>query len=212
MELFSDFERTAELSELRRLSLFEAFDQAPYAGAATFREMCNDWFSRFPSSERVDLKGRFTSSDDDVHKSAWFELLLHEPLLRLRLTTVVHPEVTHTTKRPDFLGSGKDRRFFLEAVAVSATADRRRVTAAEETVFGWIDETLQSFSSFLTLPGNSPASHERQASCRRSESSWTATIELRSTSRSKTASGARPKRFVLENGALRSSCTQIQPV
>ena len=47
------------------------------------RELLEAWLSRYPTSVQTDLCGRFRSPDDTPHRSAFFELFLHELLLRL---------------------------------------------------------------------------------------------------------------------------------
>src|SRR5919202_5698397 len=47
------------------------------------RELLEAWLSRYPTSVQTDLCGRFRSPDDTLHRSAFFELFLHELLLRL---------------------------------------------------------------------------------------------------------------------------------
>jgi hypothetical protein len=74
--------------------------------------------SRYPAEERDELIARLRSENESHFRSASFEVLLHEGLLRLGFTLTVHPDPeTDVKRRPDFLVRAEDgTEFFLEAV------------------------------------------------------------------------------------------------
>ena len=74
--------------------------------------------AQLPVEERDDIIARLQSENEVNFRSASFEVLLHEGLLRLGFTLTVHPDPeTGVAKRPDFLVRAKDgTEFFLEAV------------------------------------------------------------------------------------------------
>lgn len=87
---------------------------------AIVRAHLEDWFTRYPSGHQNDLRGRFRSPDDVQHRGAFFELFLHEMLLRLACSIEIHPEVPGTSKRPEFrVTSLNGSQFYLEAKVVN---------------------------------------------------------------------------------------------
>jgi len=74
------------------------------------------WLGHYPEKERPDLVSRLRDSNRIGHLSAFFEVALHESLLRLGYEVEVHPVLGHTSKRPDFLVETESGfRFYLEA-------------------------------------------------------------------------------------------------
>ena len=63
--------------------------------ANLIRALLEAWFSRYPPAEAADLRARFRSSNDLQHHSAFFELFVHELLLKLGLHPQIHPTRRH---------------------------------------------------------------------------------------------------------------------
>ncbi len=94
------------------------------------------------------LKGHFRS---DFH-AAFFELLLHQLLVQTGYAVEVEPEISHSTKRPDFLATKGPTRFYLEAgVATDKTDEERRADAAEDAFVGEINKNLSSPNFFVGI-------------------------------------------------------------
>lgn len=104
--------------------------------ANLIRALLEVWFSRYPQAEAVDLRARFRSSNDLQHSSAFFELFLHELLLRLGLYPQIHPAVPlTTTRRPDFvIKSPLSKSFYMEAVVASNTSEDKYAARARMNV------------------------------------------------------------------------------
>lgn len=88
-------------------------------GVAAARNVLEDWFSHYaaePHKERLDLRSRFRNRDRHQHRSAFFELYVHELLRRAGYEIESHPETTRTT-HPDYkvLRNGQPR-FYLEVI------------------------------------------------------------------------------------------------
>jgi hypothetical protein len=132
---------------MRRMRLFDAIRRhdegpRPYAqpdfeylnisarpGVEAIRATLEHWFSRYPKAGRAELSSRFRS-DNLHHRSAFFELFLHELLLRFGCKIGLHPELPGTTRRPDFVVTSQNgERFYLEAVL--ATDQSKEEMAAE---------------------------------------------------------------------------------
>ena len=66
-------------------------NRSSWEGVRSIRDLLESWFSRYPKGHPADLRGRFRSADDSNHRSAFFELFLHEVLYRLACHPLVHP-------------------------------------------------------------------------------------------------------------------------
>lgn len=114
------------------------------------RTVLEDWFSRYPEAHRKDFYGRLRSSDDTQHRSAFFELFLHELLVRLRCRVEIHPSVAGTSKSPDFLvESNIGGLFYLEAVVASGESREEASTRAISSRLHDILDRLDSPNFFI---------------------------------------------------------------
>ena len=107
----------------------------------------NRWTERYPSIELPELQTRLRSADDDQHKSAFFELSLHELLLQSDYEVRSHPTVIGSPKTPDFLvTSATGESFYIEAALVTDTP-RHEVAAGRRRsrVLDAIDEIESEF-------------------------------------------------------------------
>lgn len=111
---------------------FDYLNSSGRVEAAAVRELIDSWLARYPAANLPDMIRRLRSRDDILHRSAFFELLLHELLLRRGFTIVeIEPQLP-SGKAPDFLVEAPDgSRFYLEATLasgldnVAAGANRR---------------------------------------------------------------------------------------
>ncbi len=127
------------------------------------REVLEAWFSHYPEVGRADLRGRFRSPSNNQHRSAFFELLLHELLSRLNCRVTIHPTPpTGITRCPDFLvepDSGEP--FYLEAVVAT---DESAMEAAGQARMNAVYDVLDQMESpnvfigirFRGAPATSP--------------------------------------------------------
>jgi hypothetical protein len=82
------------------------------------RQELETWFSRYPDAAKGNILRRFQSDDKIEHHSAFFELYIHELLIRLgHKVEIPHPEPGASPRRaPDFLATSQDgNRFYVEA-------------------------------------------------------------------------------------------------
>jgi hypothetical protein len=131
MKLFADFRRTDAATLQYGETQFNFLSRCALPEYDRIRAKLDEWFSTYPASGKDELADRFRGIDRIAHSSAFFELLLHQFLLQLGCTIELHPELGHTTKRPDFLvDDGNGSRFVLEATIADdgkqAMADARR--------------------------------------------------------------------------------------
>lgn len=93
---------------------FEFYDRVDQPFHAEVRRLTNDWFSRFPEGvDKHDLACRLRS-DDIRHVSAFWELWIHEFLLRIGATVTIHPDCPDGRRR-DFRVEREGEAFYLEA-------------------------------------------------------------------------------------------------
>jgi len=83
------------------------------------RDLVEEWFSRLCADAQADVRGRLRSRDDRQSKGAFFELYLHECLLRMDYAVTCHPEVGGTSRRPDFLAEKDGSAVYIEARSAS---------------------------------------------------------------------------------------------
>jgi hypothetical protein len=118
-------------------SYFSYLNRSARKSADAVRQLLEDWVDRYPESHRGGLVARLRSPDDDVHLSAFFELALHELLIKTGcLILEVEPRLSNSPRSPDFLVEDPDgARFYLEAVLATGrskeeTSRQRRLSAA----------------------------------------------------------------------------------
>lgn len=118
MKLFDEVNRDYTGVALYAEPEFIYLNRSARPEANTIRKFLEDWFSHYPGEACADIRGRFRSTNDFQHRSAFFELLIHGLLLRLGCFPYIHPCLGHITSRhPDFLvESPHADRFYIEAV------------------------------------------------------------------------------------------------
>ncbi len=84
---------------------------------ARVRGVLNEWFDRYPDSDKNRLKGDFLSSRPQQHHAAFFELFVHEFLVRNSWEVSVHPPIEGTSKVPDFFCTKDGISLYVEARA-----------------------------------------------------------------------------------------------
>ena len=101
--------------------LYPFLNRSSWPECVRARALCADWFAHYPRDHRKSMRRRFTSNRDEDHRSAYFELLLHEAVRRLGGNLTVEPSVAGTDKTPDFRVELGGTRFYLEAMVNHAT-------------------------------------------------------------------------------------------
>jgi hypothetical protein len=125
--IFDNIDRTTSGAASRISSAFNYLNTSSRTEAARVRALVDDLFHRYPANDQDDLKRRLRSLDNITHASAFFELVLHELLLRSDCKIVaVEPDVPDSQKKPDFLVQAPTgEQFYLEATLATgrSTAD-----------------------------------------------------------------------------------------
>jgi len=135
------------------LSHFDYLNTSDRPEAERVRGLIDEWLARYAASDRDRLRDRLRSIDDIGHLGAFFELALHELLIRAGFRIVaVEPAVERSRRVPDFLVETSDGgRFFLEATLATGrsqagAAAQRRLDQAFKTI-----DSVPSPDFFLSL-------------------------------------------------------------
>ena len=100
MRLFDDVPRSMG-PRASNSTTWEFLNLSSAPDVALVREELERWFARYPDAERRELAARFRTENGGDTLAPFFELFLHELLLRLGCSIEVHPSVpvsyTHLT-------------------------------------------------------------------------------------------------------------------
>lgn len=121
VNIFSAVERTDPSPAGHRESHFEFINRVAGPFWDQVRVLIEEWFSRLCPGAQADVRARLRSRDNRQSKGAFFELYLHECLLRMGYTVTCHPEVDGTRRRPDFLAEKDGSAIYVEARSASSS-------------------------------------------------------------------------------------------
>ncbi|ODR94128.1 hypothetical protein AUC70_11235 [Methyloceanibacter stevinii] len=102
--------------------------------------MVNAWLSALPAPDQQELIARMRRGSDREFDSGIVELVVHTLLVRLGFEVEVHPQLSHTSRRPDFLAklADTDQHIFVEVTTMNpperTTAERNREDMLFETI------------------------------------------------------------------------------
>ncbi len=153
MRLFDEMERNDhELAQYAE-PLFAYLNRTARVEFATIRRELEEWFARYPASNQAELRARFRSHIDSQHQAAFFELFLHELLLRLGCQVTVHPTVLSVARTPDFLvKSPEGEAFYVEAtIATNESAAEAAARARINAVYDALNRRVDSPDFFLWI-------------------------------------------------------------
>lgn len=135
------------------VSHFDYLNSSDRVEAARVRAAVEEMFSRYPAAAQDGLRHRLRSIDDNTHLGAFFELALHDIVLRAGCTVLaVEPDLEGTPRSPDFLvETPQGQRFYLEATLAtgrsrSGEGAERRLREALQAI-----DSVQSPDFFLDL-------------------------------------------------------------
>jgi hypothetical protein len=114
---------------------WDFLDRVDDPSFARVRRAMDRWWSRYPSEERADLRGRLECGDNSQFHAAWFELYLHAVHEGLGFDVSVHPDLEGIGTHPDFRLDRDGRiQAFLEATVVGDGVDAGRVARRARTL------------------------------------------------------------------------------
>lgn len=125
MELFTDKIRTNTTYAVPGEPTYSFLNRSALPEFVPVREKLNAWFAHYPEDEQYELKKRLQTQRQ--FDDAFFELYVHEFFYRRGFHLSVHPELTTTTKQPDFFVSkANTTAFYLEVKVVHDESDHER--------------------------------------------------------------------------------------
>lgn len=144
---------------------FEFYDRCSNEIIGAVRARLESWFARYPEGrDRNDLLGRFRSGDRRHWNSAFWELYIHEALLRFGFVVEPHPNLDGVASRIDFLATCGEERVYVECVTLGRADDelaRRNGVAALQASLDrsglhdhWLDLEIDAY-------GPAPIPHGR---------------------------------------------------
>ena len=153
MKLFDEISRTDLGPAGYAESDYSFLNRTARSEFAQVRDVLETWFTKYPLVEQVDLSARFRSNINHQHQAAFFELFLHELLLRLDCQITIHPTIAGTSKVPDFLANPRiASRFYVEAtVATNKSTTQNAAEARENAAYDALNKLIESPNFFLAL-------------------------------------------------------------
>lgn len=149
VDLFDAVERTDKGPMRYSEDRFGYYNRSARPPVGRIRSLLQRWFDRYPGPHQAELRTRFRTDFD----AAFYELFMHELVLRLGYTTEVHPVIDPgATRRPDFLvRSDSGYQFLLECTLARDESEeeegRRKV---QEVLLDSINQ-LQSTNFMLDV-------------------------------------------------------------
>ncbi|WP_141856219.1 hypothetical protein [Kribbella jejuensis] len=150
MSVFSIIARTDPSEAAHGESQFQYLDRVAGRYWDQVRDLIEDWFSRLCTDAQKDVRGRLRDRDDRQFTGAFFELYLHECLLRMGYAVTCHPKVEGTTRRPDFLAQKDSTSIYFEARSTSLSDIDFAATARRNAVYQSLDK-LNTPNFFLWI-------------------------------------------------------------
>lgn len=88
------------------------------------RQVADEFLNRVPRPAHRDIVGRWRSGNDAAATSAWWEVYLHEWLVRSGFTVQLH-EVQANGRAPDFRADRDDLTIYVEATGAGISGEQR---------------------------------------------------------------------------------------
>ncbi|MCC7427592.1 MAG: hypothetical protein IT557_11850 [Alphaproteobacteria bacterium] len=128
-------------------------DPAPFDRV---QPMIDAWLARYPESHRNNLASRFRRDDTDAFRTAFFELALHELVIRADCTVLeIEPTLRGTARKPDFLVRHPAAdECYIEATTVAADRDPEDelIWKINKACKGWTFRASIDFDGDLKRP------------------------------------------------------------
>jgi hypothetical protein len=139
--------------------------------------MLEDWFEHYPGNKKVDLRQRFRA-DDAQHKSAFFELYIHQLLTRLGYDLQAEPDVSGCVTHPDFLAyRAGSPRFYLEATLAGLQSEKEYAAEKRKNTVYDLLNTIDSPNFFLAIDIEGDPSAPPTKKLRKELIRWLATMD-----------------------------------
>jgi len=142
-DLFPDVPRSGSWKRPQDRSDYDWLLRSELPEAENIRNILNDWFRRYPPRRQNELQNRFKGKRSNGFDAVFFELFLHELLLRLGYKICVEPPVS--SGRPDFCAFRELKpRFYLEGTVLCAAADDEGQSKQVRRIVEFVNQNISS--------------------------------------------------------------------
>jgi len=147
--LFTDKKRDYQGISSPNESVFYFFDRSGADWAESVRSYLNKWVANYPSDDVASLILRLKNREFD---SAYHELFIHELFNKIGYQLEPHPELPHTSKRPEFRFSRNSAVGYIESKLVTEkTVDEEVIEKLKRNVKDKINERVKSINFFISI-------------------------------------------------------------
>jgi hypothetical protein len=138
--LFDQVERTEKETASFSEPEYDCLNRIPRKDYELVRNILEDWFNRYPDKYKAELRSRFRAGNEN-YRSAFYELYVHELLVRFGYDVEVHPYIKGKSTHPEFLVY-KDEKplFYLEATVVSHSDKDKSAFNRENMIYDLINK------------------------------------------------------------------------
>ena len=179
MRLFDNLERTDQSAKTYTESTYAYYNRSARPGIAAMRDLLEQWFAIFPITGQRHIKGHFRSPIENQHHAAFFELYLHELLVRLGFAVELHPPAESVATHPDYLVS-KDGRpaFYVEATLAGVPSAAEQAAGSRTAVVYDAINTMDSPNFFIGVQvRGAPATPPRARRMRTDIARWLSALD-----------------------------------
>jgi len=150
MTMFKNWQRTDPSPAHHGEPLSTFLDRVAQPLFERVRDLINLWIDALPDDAKQDLVARLRSPIDDAFRAAFWELYVHQALVRCGFDVAIHPTVEGTLKVPDFLATRADTRSYVEASAVGSSDASQSGDARRDRLYDELNK-IDSPDFFLWL-------------------------------------------------------------
>jgi hypothetical protein len=131
--LFDHFVRTDPIPAINAESIFDGLNRLSWKNANEIRNLLETWYESYSIQNKKSFISRFRSKRNEDHQGAFFELFLHQLLIKMGFKVEVDPLIGGGNT-PDFHAqSVTEEPFYLEARVVDPQSLKH--STREELVF-----------------------------------------------------------------------------
>ena len=180
MRLFDDLVRTDQTAKTYTESTYAYYNRSARPGVAAMRDLLEQWFAIFPITGQGHIRGHFRSPIENQHQAAFFELYLHELLVRLGFAVELHPPAESVATHPDYLASRNGKpAFYVEATLAGVPSAAAQAAGSRTAVVYDAINTMDSPNFFIGVEvRGAPATPPPARRMRNDVAAWLSTLDL----------------------------------
>lgn len=157
-------------------STFEFFNRVAGAYWEQSRALHQAWADNVGDSNYADVRAALRS-DNAQARSAFLELFLHQSLLGAGYRVLIHPEVPHSSHRPDFLVQNDAGAFYIEAIVPGISKSQQARASREADLLAALDQVGDPNFLLVTVDIQQSLHSAPGANFREQIRDWLATLD-----------------------------------